>query len=418
MLSPKAAIPDPAIGALALAAVASAWAGIPLIAVLASLAVVVILLARLWTRFSLERVGYTCLPLFPNVMEGEDFSIAMTIENNKPLPVPWLQISQFIPRGLEIVESEATIRSPFGGKTMEVVTNLGRYERLTVLHRLRATRRGHYDLGSASLAAGDLFGFYEIRRDMDPAHVRLVAFPRIVPLPEFKLPSARPTGDAVSRRLITEDQNRPATVREYMPGDPMKWIDWKTTARRRRLHVKHFEPSITQHVVILLECRTGAENVASWRERPWLLDAAASAAASVAFRSAELGYGVGLVANGIPPAHYTQSMIEPGHGAKQLSVILQALACVQSTMTKPLETMAGQSGGKGLPFGATIVFIAGTYHRATVRFVRELTHYGHRLVTIDIGGDPPPPIADLGVREYRYVFGAPPRTNPNAAAHA
>ncbi len=387
-------------------------------AVLASLIVVVVLLARLWARFSLEGVSYTCHPLFSNVMEGEEFRLAMTIENNKPLPVPWLQISQFIPRGLEIVESDATIRSPFGGKTIEVVTNLGRYERLTVLHQLRATRRGHYDLGSASLAAGDLFGFYDMRRDRDPARIRVVAFPRIVPLPDLILPSARPIGDAASRRLVTEDQNRPATVREYLPGDPMKWIDWKTTARQRRLFVKHFEPSITQHVVILLECRTGGETAAGWRERPWLLDAAASAAASVAYRSEELGYGVGLVANGVPPSYYTQSMIAPGHGPQQLSSILQALACVQSTMTQPLETMAGQSSRKGLPFGATIVFIAGTYHRSTVHFVRELTHYGHRLLTLDIGGDPPPPIANLGVCDYRHAFGAPARADPSAASHA
>jgi uncharacterized protein (DUF58 family) len=417
-LSPKAAIPDPAIVALALAAVAGALIGIPLIAVLASMIVVVVLLARLWARFALDGVTYACLPLSPNVMEGEDFSLAMTIENNKPLPVPWLQISQFIPRGLEIVESDAAIRSPFGGKTIEVVTNLGRYERVTVLHRLRATRRGHYDLSSASLAGGDLFGFYDTRRDRDPARVGVVAFPRIVPLPEFILPSARPIGDAASRRLVTEDQNRPVTVREYMPGDPMKWIDWKTTARQRRLYVKRFEPSISQHVVILLECRTGSEAAAGWSERPWLLDAVASAAASVAYRSAELGYGVGLIANGIPPSHYTRSMIEPGHGPQQLTVILQALACVQSTMTQPLETVAGQPGSKGLPYGATIVFIAGVYHQATVQFVRDLARYGHRLVTIDIGGDPPPVIANLGVRDYRHTFGAPPRADESSATHA
>jgi len=417
-LSPKAAVPDPAVVALALVAFGGALVEIPLIAVLASLIVAVTLLARLWARFSLDGVNYACRPLFHNVEEGEEFGLAMVIENNKPLPVPWLQVSQFIPRGLEVVESDATIRSRFDGTTVEVVSNLGRYERLTVLHRLRATRRGHYDLGSASLAAGDLFGFYDMRREREPARIRVVAFPRIVPLPDFILPSARPIGDAMSRRLVTEDQNRPATVREYMPGDPMKRIDWKTTARHRRLHVKHFEPSITQHVVILLECRTGSETAAGWTERPWLLEAAATAAASVAHRSEELGYGVGLIANGIPGSHYTQSIIDPGHGPQQLSQILQSLACVQSTMTQPLETMAGQSGSNGIPFGATIVLIAGVYHRATVQFVRELKRYGHRLVTIDIGGDPPPATADLGVRDYRHAFGAPPRAGPSTAADA
>lgn len=403
----KAALPDPALVALAAAAVMAVLIGIPVITVLASMILVVVLVARLWTRVALDGVTYSCLPLFANVMEGEDVSLAMTIENGKPLPVPWLQISQFIPQGLDIVESDAEIRHPFGGKTMEVVTHLGRYERLTIVHKLRATRRGHYDLGAASLAGGDMFGFYETRRETDRASRRLVAFPRILPMPDFDLPSARPIGDAASRRPVAEDQNRPTTVREYLPGDPLKWIDWKTTVRRRRLHVKRFEPSINQHVVILLECRTSSETAAGWSERPWLLEAAASAAASVAYRAAELGYGVGLIANGIPPSHYTQSMIRAGHGAKPLSGILQALACVQSTAAQPLETVIGGPGNSGLPFGATLVFIAGTYRHATVQYLRTIARYGHRLVTIDIGGDRPPDVPDLGLRDYRHLFAAP-----------
>jgi uncharacterized protein (DUF58 family) len=198
----------------------------------------------------------------------------------------------------------------------------------------------------------------------------------------------------------------------------MKWIDWKTTARQRRLFVKRFEPSISQHVVILLDCRTGGETNAGWSERPWLLDAAASAAASVAYRASELGYGVGLAANGIPPSHYAQSLIQAGHGAHQLSTVLQALACVQSATTQPLETLIEEQGVKAIPFGATIVFVAGAYHGGTVQFVRTLPRYGHRLVTIDLGGDRPPDFADLGVRDYRHAFGALKADEAGERAHA
>lgn len=406
----SAAIPDPVIAALVLAAIVAALTGLPLIAILSSLIIAVTLLARLWTNFSLESVSYACMPLFRNVMEGEEFDLAVTVENNKPLPLPWLHISQFLPRGIEVVESDAAVRHPLGGQTINVDTSLAGYERLTMISRLRAKRRGHYPIAPALLAGGDLFGFYDTRRQSESGGGRLVVFPRIVPLPNFDLPSARPIGDAASRRRVTEDQNRPAMVREYLPGDPMKWVDWKATARRRRLHVKRFEPSINQHVAILLDCRTGGATSAARNERQWLLDAAASAAASVAYRATELGYGVGLVANGIPPSHYTQSLIQAGHGAQQLSAVLQALACVQSALTQPLESVIEEQGGKAIPFGATIVFIAGAYHSGTVQFVRALPRYGHRLVTIDIGGDRPPAFADLGVRDFRNAF-VPPDTD-------
>lgn len=413
----SAALPDPAIVALVLGAAAAALFGMPLVAALASLIIVVTLLSRLWARLSLDGVRYACQPLYRNVMQGEAFDLAMTVENGKPLPVPWLQVDQFVPRGLEVVESGGTIRTPFGGQAIEVVSTLGRYERLTMIHRLRATRRGHYDLGPATLAGGDLFGLYETRRRAESRSGRLAVFPRILPLPDLDLPPARPIGDAASRRPVAADQNRPAMLREYQPGDPMKWIDWKATARRRRLFVKRFEPSVNEHVVILLDCRTG-DAAAGWRERPWLLEAAASAAASVAYRATELGYGVGLIANGVPPAHFTQSLIRAGHGPQQLSAVLQALACVQSTTTRPLETLIGGDAGNTLPFGATIVFIAGTYPDATLRFVRTLARYGHRLVTLDIGGDRPADTTGLGLRDYRHVFGAPADEAAREAADA
>jgi len=414
----KAAVPDTGIVTLAVAAAAAALIGVPLIALLACLTIAVTLLARLWTRLALEEVTYACRPLFSNVMEGEVFGIAMSVENNKPLPVPWLRISQFIPRGLDIVESDAVVGNLFGGVTMGVVTHLGRHERLTVMHRLRAARRGHFDLNSAALTGGDLFGLYDTRRDLNLGSVRLVAFPRIVPLPDFDLPSARPTGDASSRRQLIQDQNWPATLRDYVPGDPMKWIDWKALARCQRLYVKRFEPSTSQHVVVLLECGTGGETASGWSDRPWLLEAAARAAASVAYRAAELGYGVGLVANGVPPGHHVQAIIRAGHGPRHLSGVLQALACVQSAVNRPLEDLIGERGGDTLPIGATIVLVAGTYRPATVRFVQSLARYGHRLVTVDIGGDRPPAVAELNVRDYRFVFGSPEREGARGIAHA
>lgn len=417
-VTPKAAIPDAGIVALLVAAVAAVLIGVPTVALLACLTVVVMTLARLWTRLALEEVSYACRPLFSSVMEGEVFGLAMSVENNKPLPVPWLRISQFIPRGLEIAESDAAIGTLFGGKTIGVATQLGARERLTVIHRLRAKRRGYYDLSSAVLAGGDLFGFYDTRRDLNLGPVRIVAFPRIVPLPDFELPSARPTGDVTSRRQRVQDQNWPVALRDYMPGDPMKWIDWKALARRRQLYVRRFEPSTSQHVVVLLECRTGSETVAGWSERPWLLEAAACAAASVAYRAAELGYGVGLVANGVPPGHHTQSVIRAGHGPRHLANVLQALACVQSAVNRPLEDLIGERGGDTLPIGATVVLIAGTYRPATVRFVQRLARYGHRLVTVDIGGDRPPALAELDVRDYRYVFGSPEGEQAGGIAHA
>lgn len=42
-------------------------------------------------------------------------------------------------------------------------------------------------------------------------------------------------------------------LREYQPGDDIRLIDWKTTAKKGRLHVKEFEEEKRQRVLILLD---------------------------------------------------------------------------------------------------------------------------------------------------------------------
>ena len=211
---------------------------------------------------------------------------------------------------------------------------------------------------------------------------------------------------------------RPAGVREYRPGDPFKAIDWKATARKGQLFVRSYDPSITQHVVIMLECDTDTKDRKGWGGRPRLLEAAVTGAASVAFKSIELGYSVGLIANGIPPRYRAQRMIPASRGSQQLSRILEALAPIQSSGIRPLEHLTQNLGPDALPFGATIVFIAGVFRPGIVRFVRELSRRGHMLVTLDIGGDCPPNIRELNVRSFREAFAAPPTDDREAVSRA
>jgi uncharacterized protein (DUF58 family) len=403
---------------LVVVALVGAVAGKSLVVALAGLVLTITVLARLWTRLALEEVTYACIPSPNQVVEGEMFELALTVENRKPLPVPWLRVSQLLPVGLEVIQDGMTAPTLFGGTRIEAITSLGGYQRVAMMRRVKATHRGHYEFGSARVEGSDLFGFYYSHRDMRSPRGGLVVYPRIVPLPDFSLPSARPIGDALSRRRIAEDLTRPAGAREYRSGDSIKAIDWKATARRGQLFTRNYDPSITQYVVIMLECDTDTKDGKGWGGRSWLLEAAVTGAASVAFKSIELGYSVGLIANGIPSGHRAQNMIPASRGPRQLSRVLEALARVQSSGIRPLEALTQDLGADAMPFGATIVFITGVFRPGIVKFVRELSRRGHSLVTLDIGGDNPPHIRELDIRNYRGAFTAPPPDDREVMSHA
>lgn len=47
----------------------------------------------------------------------------------------------------------------------------------------------------------------------------------------------------------------PARIREYVPGDPADWIDWKTTARHQEMYVHDFEVETDRGTWIVLDTR-------------------------------------------------------------------------------------------------------------------------------------------------------------------
>jgi uncharacterized protein (DUF58 family) len=81
--------------------------------------------------------------------------------------------------------------------------------------------------------------------------------------------------------------------RDYRPGDEVRHIDWRQTARRRRPIVRQFESeSVTDWVVMLdLSSSMAVHGAAKWQ-------AAARGAAAMCYALLELGHRVGLLAFG------------------------------------------------------------------------------------------------------------------------
>ena len=129
-------------------------------------------------------------------------------------------------------------------------------EKVRLTYDLIGQQRGYYELGPGMLSTGDLFGFAESTGSFEePRH--LIVYPRVIPIVHASPQSRSPYGTIKSRQQIFADPTRIAGVRPYQAGDPLRNMDWKSSARTAALQVKKYDPAVSLTTVIFLDLNGG-----------------------------------------------------------------------------------------------------------------------------------------------------------------
>lgn len=105
----------------------------------------------------------------------------------------------------------------------------------TLRYDVRYESRGRHELGPATVTATDAFGLFATATELTGTESTL-AYPRVRRL------------GSVGRRSLgrlqefgrSDQRGEFAELREYVPGDPLRDINWKTTAKRDELIVTEF----------------------------------------------------------------------------------------------------------------------------------------------------------------------------------
>jgi uncharacterized protein (DUF58 family) len=373
----------------------------PLMAGVGSVAFVIAISSRVWAALSLEEITVDRTASVDHAFKNDEIEITFMIENRKPLPVPWFEVNEYVPRGL-LIEGENVLEQAYlGGADMKATTSLGAYERVKVRRKITALARGSYRLGKTRLRSGDLFGLYPATGTLEHTPWSIFVYPTIKTIPGFSLPAKRPIGDSMSRERLWDDPSRPAGVREYRPGDPIKRIDWKTTARRGEMFVRQFDPSVSEHAVIFANSTT---TIVPWEGyRSDVLEGTMDAAASIAKHALDLDYKVGLVTNGVSSLAASHAVVPPGSGDSQLTMLLESLAMVHPIGPRSLEDHARSRSG-AIPPAATIIYIGGIYNEQTMNYFAGLRRSGHPVIIVHTGREAPPDYPDFEVRDGRSMF--------------
>ncbi|WP_455133623.1 DUF58 domain-containing protein [Microbacterium aurum] len=139
------------------------------------------------------------------------------------------------------------------------------------------SRRGVLSVGPVSVRRGDPLGLFERTNDRRQA-VDLYVHPRTTSLDGLSLGHLRDLEGLPAQHLSRDDVSFHA-LREYQPGDDLRHVHWKSTARVGEVMVRQYEETRRSHFVVGLS--THPDEYRDSEE----FEVAISAAASVGLRA-------------------------------------------------------------------------------------------------------------------------------------
>jgi uncharacterized protein (DUF58 family) len=339
--------------------------------------------ATLLSKWSRRRLHYQRQVPEPRAFPGDEIPVTLRITNRKPLPLWWIEVHDSMPAPQAGEASQPSAVASFSRLTTSWSAAAAPYERISHRYTFQAPGRGIYELGPATIKTGDPFGLFPEQR-IGHEISRILVYPRLIDMGDQPMPARRPFGESAGGLRIFEDPLRVAGLRDYQPGDPLRRIDWKATARSGRLQSRVYEPSSSQH---LLVCLNTATLTPAWAGViPELFEGAITIAASVARWAHEQRYSVGLIATSSVENAPRAIRVPPGREHDQLVRVLEALAVVTSYVLDALAAMLDREEHRMAP-GTTLAVVTATMPEELLLTLGRLRRRGHPIVVLSPSGN-------------------------------
>jgi uncharacterized protein (DUF58 family) len=278
------------------------------------------------------------------------------------------------PNGVLLLEDH--VPYVLGTRPRFVVEGIGTGWRQTVTYQVRSDVRGRFEIGPMSVRVTDPFGLVELGRTFRTT-VPLTVTPRTVQLPQIPLGGAW-TGSGDNRpRAFATGSAEDVTVRDYRRGDDLRRVHWRSSARVGELMVRREEQPWQSRATLFLDNRAQAhrgQGIAS------SIEAAVSAAASIAVHLSQRGFAVRLVtATGEDQGH-TWHVRE---AELNTGPLLETLAVVQPVQQARLDTGWLTEGSHG---GLTVA-VFGAVAPTDLPVLRRMQHQAGSALAVALDVD-------------------------------
>ncbi|MCW5947223.1 MAG: DUF58 domain-containing protein [Fimbriimonadales bacterium] len=126
-------------------------------------------------------------------------------------------------------------------------------------YELRPMKRGKYRWSSIRVQSTDSLGIISVEKTYPTDPMEFTVYPAQIP---FGLDLVALSGWGANQ--ADQGRNRgpglePRGVREFRSGDSLRYVHWRTTARRGEMQVKEFETGFNTNLVLLIQQTSGSE---------------------------------------------------------------------------------------------------------------------------------------------------------------
>ena len=235
---------------------------------------------------------------------------------------------------LEIIETVDDRIIPERGAA-QTAASMGASEDLRLVFEFPSPTRANYQIGPLIVRARDPFGFYLTEKKLEPDTLSVMPRPERLRGTQLRPRHVGPWPGVIPSRVLglgTEFYS----MREYIPGDDPKRINWKATARYNELIVNEAEAERVTDVMIVLDTDVSLFGTSDNQ----LFERGLQAAASYARLLLRQGNRVGVVLQGgergsLPASFgkrherrilYLLAAAKPGRATVSTSYVMNLLA--------------------------------------------------------------------------------------------
>ena len=209
---------------------------------------------------------------FPEtIFAGEETSILVSVHNRKRLFASYSVVAEV--RGTEREESIAAgdlrrllprfiadrlSRAPILRRTLDYFTFIPRNAVTESKIPHMFPNRGRFLIKNFELSTKFPFAFFRHRRRLPARETELIVLPHIDPLPSDIDDIPLDLGQLLVHRQGSGQDL--LSLREYLPNDDLRRVDWKATARSRGLIVREFAAEDDRKVTVVLDRRLPASD--------------------------------------------------------------------------------------------------------------------------------------------------------------
>jgi uncharacterized protein (DUF58 family) len=280
-----------------------------------SLSALLLLLSYVWARLGIHGIEGQINQPAKHCQVGDSFDVEAVISNVSLLPKLLIKVRE---------------NTNLPGHSNQLAINLRPRESYSWQTNVHCQLRGQYRLGSLTVEVADPFGLFPAHRELGESQSLLV-YPATCELPHFWITSYVEPGSGQNFWLTTEPNPVVSRVREYVPGDSLSRIHWRSTAHVGKLIVKDFDLDLSKSIWVIMDMSkpSPAGNGTNTIEEHCVM-----IAASLVKKYVDSGQQVGLITQG--DDFY---LFPPQVGHQHLWRVMGALALVKAVGEIPVNRL-------------------------------------------------------------------------------